>query len=214
MNFNILDVSHILLNINIVTLLLCFFLFVSKWSKNNRAFKVITLYMCFVSIIQIIFRLTFDFSINNWVITNFFSIGQMFFMTYFFLLILKSALFIKIIKSFFIFYYLSTFIQYCFNYEILFKINEFGSFVSSLFIIIYSLFFLYENLNKKQLFYYFIIGGTLYHFGSFAVFLTANIFFAKNLYLGLIIYNLHTFLAIVFSCFVFYEYKINFSSKV
>lgn len=215
MDLDIIDCTHLLLNISSILFVVVFILFILKLKNNkyNLTYKIITFNFFFLAVLQISFRLSFNFSFQNWILTNVFLVGQMFIASFFFISLIKTENFKIIIKLLFLIYVIFTLVQYIANFSMIYNINRLGSIIASFFIIIYTLMFLYESLGKKRKFYYICIGGMVYHFSSFTIFLTFTIFYDTNKYLGLLIYNSHTVLAVVFALFALFEWKVNILSK-
>lgn len=214
MEFNILNISLYLLDFNILLLMFCIYLFFIKWSSYNYLIKIFVCYLIFATVIQLVFRMTFSFSTKNWILTNVFLIGQMFFNCYYFFNLFKNKpikLYIKI--SGFIFLVI-TLLQYSLNYNLIFKLNEICAFQVSFCYIICTIFYFYQTIDVKGTFYFICIGGLIYHFESIFVFLIAKLFINQNLNSALIIYCIHTFFAIMYTLFVIKEWSVSQTKNV
>lgn len=97
-------------------------------------------------------------------------------------------------------------VQYSLDWNLFFKFNLFEIFITSLPLIIYATFHLYNLLNEKKQFYYINIGLLIYLFGSTIVFLTANLLLSLNSYDSFdIIYSLNVYLYVVYQLFILYD---------
>lgn len=213
MDLSILEFSKILLNVNILFFVVCSFLYLNYWKSINKVYKILTIYLVFVTIIQVAFRLTFNFSINNWIITNIFLVGQVVFIYKNNIEVLKknfSIFFLKVVTLCFFVLFTSTFIM---NTNLIFEINEILAFSVTFIFIGFSMLYWYENIGNKIKYFYLVLAGLLYHFGSIFVFIYADIFLKNNTFFALIVYNFHTFLAIIYTIVVIIEYRVNILKK-
>jgi hypothetical protein len=199
-----------LLDISIVMLFICFGLFTKDFFKSKIGYKIMCCYLAFVFLLQLAFKLTFKFQIENWFLSNVFLIGEFFIISYFYFCITKSNLQLKIIQFSVILFILLIAIQYSIDYTLFFRINPLESLFVSLSITTYCTFYLYEILDQKKLFYYNTIGALIYQCGSVFVFLGANLFLSSYKHVSIYLYNFHTVLAIVYAVFVIIEWRVNF----
>ncbi|MBP9792902.1 MAG: hypothetical protein KBC56_02785 [Flavobacterium sp.] len=99
-------------------------------------------------------------------------------------------------------------IQYALDWSLFFKFSLFEIFITSLPIIVYATFHLYNLLNEEKRFYYITIGLLIYLFGSTIVFLTANLLLSLKSQIAFrLIYDLNVYLYIVYQLFILYDLK-------
>ena len=100
-------------------------------------------------------------------------------------------------------------VQYGFHSDLFYKFNLFEIFITSLPLIIYATFHLYNLLNEEKEFYYINIGLLIYLFGSTIVFLSANLLITLDSGRSFgMIYSLNVYLYIVYQLFILYDLKI------
>jgi hypothetical protein len=144
-------------------------------SKKAKTYKVFAFYLLIMAIIQIASFVTSKLKIHNIFLTHFYFVIQFLILSYFYFLLLidlKQKLLIKIITPLVI----TSLIIYYYNYPLDFYIfNPFEIFITSLPLVIYTTFHLYNLLNQDKKFYYINLGLLIYLFGSTLVFLTGNL---------------------------------------
>ena len=136
MNIFTLNLIYYLLDISIFLFIVCTFLYSKNWSKSGSAHKTLAVYFGFIAILQLTIRLFFDFSKNNWIISNIFLIGEFAISSFLFFILLKRKIFRNIIKIIVCFFVTITIIQYADDYMIFFKINALSSSIVSISIIL------------------------------------------------------------------------------
>jgi hypothetical protein len=144
-------------------------------SKKAKTYKVFAFYLLIMAIIQIASFVTSKLKIHNIFLTHFYFVIQFLILSYFYFLLLidlKQKLLIKIITPLVV----TNLIIYYYNYPLDFYIfNPFEIFITSLPLVIYTTFHLYNLLNQDKKFYYINLGLLIYLFGSTLVFLTGNL---------------------------------------
>ena len=114
----------------------------------------------------------------------------------------------KIISRLLAFCILVLGIQYTISPELFCMFNLFEIFITSLPLIIYATFHLYNILNEKKQFYYITIGLLIYLFGSTVVFLTTNLLLSLKTYDSFeFIYSLNVYLYAIYQLFIFFDLK-------
>jgi hypothetical protein len=211
MNIFTLNFTYILLNISVISFFSLFVLYCKNWNKHGKAYKALVVYLGFLTILQVANRLFFDFIKINWIIANIFLIGEFIISCYLYFLLLQKKIFRNIIIILFFLTLVVMLFQYIADYTIFCKINPLASSIVSISIILFAVFYLYEILDQNKLYYYLTIAVILYQFGSIFLYLIANLYLLEHPDLGLIPYNFHLFLTLIYTFFVFLEWKINFS---
>ena len=204
MNNFFADIGYFILLINVI-------LFIKGFSNNGKAFKIFALYSVLIFIIQIIVNVLNYLKINNLFLSHFYFILQFFLLSFFYLTILKVNFQKKIINILLILCPLILFIQYIIAPNLFFEFNLFEIFITSLPIIIYSTFYLYNLLNEKKDFYYINLGILIYLFGSTVLFLVGNLVVKLDNSLNDIPWILNSALYIIYQLFILVELKNNFS---
>ena len=159
---------------NILLLLNCFLLFL-RISKKAKTYKVFAFYILTMSIIQIASYITSALKIHNIYLTHFYFVLQFLILSYFYFILLndsKQKFYIKVITPTVI----SSLLVYYFYYpNDFFIFNPFEIFITSLPLVVYTTFHLYNLLNQEKEFYFINLGLLIYLFGSTLVFLTGNL---------------------------------------
>lgn len=158
----------------ILLLLNCILLFI-RIGKKAKTYKVFAFYLLIMAIIQVASFVTSKLKIHNIYLTHFYFVLQFVILSCFYFLLLKDLkqkLLIKIITplvitSLIIYYYCNPLDFYIFN--------PFEIFITSLPLVVYTTFHLYNLLNQEKKFYYINLGLLIYLFGSTLVFLTGNL---------------------------------------
>ena len=207
MNNFFADIGYFILLINVI-------LFIKGFSNNGKAFKIFALYSVLIFIIQIIVNVLNYLKINNLFLSHFYFILQFFLLSFFYLTILKVNFQKKIINILLILCPLILFIQYIIAPNLFFEFNLFEIFITSLPIIIYSTFYLYNLLNEKKDFYYINLGILIYLFGSTVLFLVGNLVVKLDNSLNDIPWILNSALYIIYQLFILVELKNNFSKNI
>lgn len=96
--------------------------------------------------------------------------------------------------------------QYALDWQLFYRFNLLEIFITSLPLIIYATFHLYNLLNQIKEFYYITIGLLIYLFGSTIVFLSSNLLISLNSNLPFkIIYSLNVYLYIGYQLFILFD---------
>jgi hypothetical protein len=205
--------EKILLNIGYVLLLINFFLFLKSYTSQDKAFKCYTFYIGLIVVIQLISYFLKQKNINNLFLSHFYFIGQFLVLSYFYWILLEEKYQKKIIKFGSALCFLLLIFQYSYNFQLFFNFNLFEIFLTSFLLILYSTFYFYNLLSKKNKFYYLNMGVLIYIFGSSILFLSANLTIMLNSKYNYIPWLLNSVLYIVYQLFVLIEWKKNFSKK-
>lgn len=145
----------------------------------------------------------------NLFLSHFYFIIQFLLLSFFYFLLLKENLQKKIIKLNVVLCLSVLMVQYGFHSDLFYKFNLFEIFITSLPLIIYATFHLYNLLNEEKEFYYINIGLLIYLFGSTIVFLSANLLITLDSGRSFgMIYSLNVYLYIVYQLFILYDLKI------
>ena len=144
--------------------------------------------------------------INNLFLSHFYFTLQFIILSLFYYQLLKENYQKKIIIFNLIVCLTILSIQYALDWSLFYRFSLLEIFITSLPIIIYATFHLYNLLNEKRKFYYINIGLLIYLFGSTIVFLTANLLISLDNKMPFrYIFDLNVYLYVVYQLFILYE---------
>lgn len=196
-----INIGHLLLIINCIVLL-------KGFSANGKPFKIFTGYCVAMFMVQMASLIVVKMGMENLFLSHFYFILQFLFLSTFYYHLLKHNFQKKIIISTVVLCALILSVQYALDGSLFHKFNLLEIFITSLSVIIYATFHLYNLLNEKKEFYYITIGLLVYLFGSTVVFLTANLLLSLNSTSAFKIINqLNVYLYIVYQLFILYELR-------
>lgn len=157
-------------------------------------------------VIQLMSQVFIWMKMHNLFLSHFYFIIQFILLSAFFYNLINDKFQRKVILYFLITCLVLLTIQYVLNFELFFIFNHFEIFITSLALIVFATFHLYNMLNESKKYYYITVGLTIYLFGSTVVFLTANLL---NSFKSKIVFNsifdLNSFLYVVYQLFIMYE---------
>lgn len=184
-----------------------------RFFKQGKAYKIFTLYLGLIFVIQILAEILIQKRSNNLFLSHFYFVGQFVLLSLFYEKILKEEYQKRVVKISSIIGLLVLAIQYSSNPNLFFRFNLFEIFITSFLLIIYATFHFYNLLNEKKEFYYINIGILMYLFGSTVLFLAGNMVAVLNSKLGKLTWILNSCLYVVYQLFILMEWKKSFSKK-
>jgi hypothetical protein len=190
-----------------------FILLLKSFSRNEKAFKFFFIYHALMLVIQIFTEILILRHINNLFLSHFYFILQFILLSFFYLNILKEKNQIKLVKLFLFLCLFALTIQYSIDNSLFFKFNLFEITITSLSLVLYSGFHLYNMLGGKKNFYYINLGVLIYLFSSTILFLFGNYISTLKSDLSNYLYSLNSFLYIVYQLFILYDLKKNYITK-
>ncbi len=200
--------SKLFTNIGYVLLLLNCILFLKDFSKNKIPFKILTLYSLVMFVIQITAAIFVKLHSNNLFLSHFYFILQFVLLSLFYFHLLKEAFQKRIIVVCLVLCLAVLFVQYSIDWSHFNRFNLLEIFITSLPLIVYATFHLYNLLNEKKEFYYINIGLLIYLFGSTIVFLTCNLLISLDSRTPFrYIFDLNVYLYVVYQLFILYELR-------
>lgn len=210
--------KNIFVNIGYLLLFINCILLLKGISKNGKTFKIFTFYCVAMFAVQMATNITGKMHIRNLFLSHFYFILQFIILSFFYYILLKENFQKKIIISCLVLCLSLLSIQYALDWNLFFQFNLLEIFITSLPLLIYATFHLYNLLNKKKEFYYITIGLLIYLFGSTVVFLSGNLLLSLNsTHAFKVIMKLNVYLYVVYQLFILYElvtvYVINKSRK-
>ena len=188
-------------------LALNFFLFLMIFSKKEKAFKIFSIYLVIMVIIQGSSAVYQILSINNIFLSHFYFILQFLLLSYFYLQILTIELQKKVVKLTIPICLIALAIQYYFNPELYYTFNLFEIFITSFSIIVFSMFHFYNMLGGKKNYYYINIGIFIYLFCGTFLFITGNLMNSLNRSYGNLIWMINSVLYIICQMYFLIEFK-------
>ncbi len=199
-------ISSIFIYVGYAVLLVNCILLLKGFSYNERPFKIFALYSLSMLVIQLMSQVFIWMKMHNLFLSHFYFIIQFILLSAFFYNLINDKFQRKVILYFLITCLVLLTIQYVLNFELFFIFNHFEIFITSLALIVFATFHLYNMLNESKKYYYITVGLTIYLFGSTVVFLTANLL---NSFKSKIVFNsifdLNSFLYVVYQLFIMYE---------
>lgn len=194
-------------------LLLNFILYVSAYFKNNKAYKIFTIYLFVMMCVQLSSHLCMRFYSNNLYLSHFYFIGQFIILSLFYLKLIKENFQRRVIAIGFVLVLSTLSIQYVIRPELFFKFNLYEIFITSFLLIIYATFHFYNMLDEKKVFYFINMGILMYLFGSTILFLVGNLTAKFSLKFSFVTWILNTFLYAIYQLFILYEWIVNYYRK-
>lgn len=187
---------------------------IKGFSNNEKPFKIFALYCWSMFAVQLASILVVKIYNTNLFISHFYFGLQFIILSFFFYSLMKEQIQKRIISALLGLCIIILGIQYAFCPELFFGFNLFEIFITSLPLIIYGTFHLYNILNEKKQFYYITIGLLIYLFGSTVVFLTTNLLLSLKTYDSFeFIYSLNVYLYAIYQLFILFDLKYLFLPK-
>jgi hypothetical protein len=152
----------------------------------------------------IVVRMNFE----NLFLSHFYFGLQFLILSFFYYYLMKDHFQRKTIKISLIVCLAALGIQYALDWSLFFKFSLLEIFITSLPLIIFATFHLYNLLNEEKKYYYITTGLLIYLFGSTIVFLTANLLISLKSRIAFEqIYNLNVYLYVVYQLFILYDLR-------
>lgn len=204
----IADVGNVFLLVNVVLYLIGFF-------KHGRAYKIFSIYLVVIFMIQMMVSLLQYYSLNNLYLSHFYFVSQCIILSFFYHALHLNGLQKKIMKTGNVLAFFVLGIQYALDPSLFFQLNLLEIFITSFLVIVYATFHLYNLLTRSKEFYFVTFGVLLYLFGSTLIFLAGNLSISYHLRFVFSIWILNAALYVVYQWFILLEWIKNYSkSKV
>ena len=201
--------------LHIVSAILCLLYFIG-FSKQGKAYKIFTIYITVVLVIDYIAsHLWRWFGIYNIFTGHFYDLLQFVLLSYFYGNLLKTKKQLYTVYILLIILPLFLLIRYVFNPELFFEYSLLETYLTTIPIIIYATMHLYNNLGEKTEFYYINIGLLFYLFTSTFIFLLYElhtIFEISKTFKNTLI-DMNRLLQCVKFGFFFYQWKLIYFNK-
>lgn len=198
--------SNLFVNIGYFILFINCVLLLKGFSTNGKPFRIFTVYSLAMFLVQLASHIMVKMHMTNLLLSHFYFGLQFLILSFFYYSLLREKLQRKAIIGLLVLCFSLLIIQYSLDWNLFFKFNLFEIFITSLPLIIYATFHLYNLLNEKKRFYYINIGLLIYLFGSTIVFLTANLLLSLHYEMGFEkIYSLNVYLYVVYQLLILYD---------
>lgn len=197
------DLGYLLLLLNTI-------FFFMGFSKNGKAYKIFTFYLCVMFFIQIIVGILQYMRIDNLFLSHFYFIIQFVLLSFFYLNLNFKNFQSIIVKIGFVFCLAVLAFQYALNPSVFFEFNLFEIFITSFLLIVYATFYLYNLLNEKKEFYYINFGILTYLFGSTVLFLVGNLVAKMKPEFNDVPWILNSILYVFYQILILLEFKVSF----
>ena len=187
------------------------FIYLRSFAVNSKAFKIFTIYLFFIGVIQIssqIVTKVLELE-SNLFISHYYFIGQLILLSFFYFEILKKKI-IWIILGLFL---SALIIQYSYTRDIYNRYNQTGILFSNLIIIFYAILYLYKALSDNQEFTIINLGILIYVLPTTLIFSSGNLVFNINIPTETIqlLLNVNTLLYLAFQILIFAVWWKNYS---
>lgn len=204
-----MSILNILSNTATTLLIVNLILYAAGFFKNGKAYRVFTMYLLCISIIQLVIIILASANVNNHFVSTYFLFAQFILLSVFYYLLLTDA---NKVKAGFM-GYASLFVtgclimQYILNPSLYYTFNSVGFLVTSLILILYNVLYLYEMLGKKLPFYYVTIGMLFYLTSSSFIFASATTLVTLKDKFHLYIWTLNAILFVINQILILWEWK-------
>ena len=181
--------------------------------KNNKAFKLFTLYLLLISLINLSSVIVGKvFHLNNLYFSHFYFIIQFIFLSLFYVELLKR----NWIRWILIIVLIMVGFQYVVEPMIFFKYNAIGMSLTHSILVLFSLLYLYKSLSGRSEFMYANIGIFFYLLSSTLIFASGNLVFNLNISQSLIqlLTDINAVLYVIFHILVYMEWKKNYRQPI
>ena len=199
----------------ITSALLCS-LYLIGFFKNGKAYKIFTIYITGVLLIDFISSNLWSwFRIYNVFMQHFYELFQFVILSYFFSLLLKTRA--QLLTVYILVIVLPIFLlsRYLINPNLFFEYNHLEPYLTTMPLIIYSSMHLYNNLGEKSDFYYSNLGLLFYLFTSTFSFLIYRLYAVLDIddKIGDVMTIVNITLQYIKFGFFFYQWKLIYFNK-
>lgn len=182
-------------------------LFLIQFKKLTKAFRIFTLYLFVISIIQLTSSYYSRNGMNNLFLSHFYFLLQFILLSFFYYTILKVHLQRQWVLIGLVICPLLIGIQYYLEPSLFWGFNLLEIFITSFLIVIYTMFHFYNILNESKEYYYLNTGIFIYVLGSTVLFLSGNILSTLDKSFGKNIWFLNGLLYVIYQVYIFIEWK-------
>lgn len=195
-------------------LLVNLILFSTQFFKETKAYKIFTIYLALVLIIQIWAEMLVQQHSNNLWLSHFYFIGQFILLSGFYNQILKrNGLQTKIVRASLVVVLLILGVQFAYDNTLFFRFNLLEIVITSIVLVVLASFHFYNLLNEKKEFYYVNMGVLIYLLGSTILFLVGNLMTSLSAEFNKIPWVLNSFMYLLYQIIIIYDWKRRFSNN-
>lgn len=182
--------------------------------RNNRAYKLFTVYLFLVSIIQLIALYIGRWGLgeSNLYMAHFYYLSQFILLSFFYFELLKKPI-IKVILFIVLLFIAYQFFQ---DPNIFFHYNPLAMTITQGSLVVYSILYLYKTLKGKSEFIIVNIGLLIYLLSSTLIFASGNLVLDLDIpeETKFTLINVNRILTIVFQILIFIEWWRNYRTKI
>tara|TARA_R110002073_G_scaffold108336_9_gene243636 strand:+ start:68745 stop:69248 length:504 start_codon:yes stop_codon:yes gene_type:complete len=150
---------------------------------------------------------------DNLFLSHYYFIGQFLFLCAFYTSVIKSERLKKVILSTSIFVIISVVLLFYFDRSSYNKFSLIEVIITSLPLVIFSIFFFVESIEKSKKFIYINSGIFIYLASTTFLFAAGNYINSSNSELRKIIWDLHAFIYVIYQILIFIEWYKHFRKK-
>lgn len=195
-------------------LLINLILFSTQFFKESKAYKIFTIYLALVLVIQVWAETLIQQRMSNLFLSHFYFIGQFVGLSLFYWHILRQKNSQRqFVLGGLVVALIILGIQYCYDTSLFFRFNLFEIILTSFILIVWASTHFYNLLNEKKEFYYANIGILMYLLGSTILFLVGNLMTSLSPTLNQIPWIINSFLYIIYQIFILFDWKDRYSRK-
>lgn len=198
---------YIIRNSVCIFLLINFILFISKFKIENKPYKIYTVYLGVIVLIEILSRVFVSLGYQNLILSHFYFTGQFIFLSLFYLELLKENYQKVLVKFNLVLVPIILTIYFLINPIQLHQFCLIEILLTSITLISYSTFHFYNMLTNKKEFYLINCGILIYLFGSTVTFLPRNLYVIYGLSFNMVLQYLNIVLWGLYQIFIFLEWK-------
>lgn len=188
-------------------------LYCKVFLKQEKAFKIFTIYLIGTILIQIASKIVSILYGNNLFLSHFYFIGQFVLLSLFFKNLYEFKIQKTVANWILITGCLILAAQYTLEPEVFFKFNLFEIFLTSFLTILLAGIHLYNLLTERKVFYYCTIGILLYLSGSTILFFVGNLTSVLSKEYKFLPWTLNAVLVVVYHIFILFEWRKMFYVK-
>lgn len=205
--------SKIVNYIGLIILLLNVILYLKVSFKHNTNFKIFSLYLLIMCIIQMISFAMSEYKINNLFLSHYYFLFQFLFLSLFYIKLFKNKTHKKIILSTLLIVICIISSQYILNPSLYYKFNILEIMLSSIPLMIFNLLYLFNSLNRKMEYLYVNSGIFIYLLSSTLIFFAGNYINEFDQSTIKIIWIVNIYIFAFYQILIFIEWYKNFRIK-
>lgn len=183
-----------------------------KWfSKHEKPFKVLAIYLLIINIIQSISTVLYHLVEDNTQYSHFYFLLQFLILSYFFTLIFENLILKRIVRLIVAVVLVTLAIQYSLNPSIFFTFNLLEIIICSAPLIVYSFLYFMYTLEKTSKKYIYVNSGIfLYLLCSTLIFVAGNYVIDTETFWFKFVWIVNAFLYLIYQILVFIEWYKHF----